>query len=158
MRSASVFNYDHQVQEEGESPMESKLHIRSALPADLDWLIAHDKHISAQELKHLISIGRVYLLECGNHIAGWLRYGLFWDNMPFLNMLYLLEPYRGKGYGKHFITGWEAQMRLAGFHIIMTSTSSNEDAQHFYYKMGYSATGGFTPYHEPYELLLIKSL
>ena len=40
----------------------------------------------------------------------------------------------------------------------MTSTASNECAQHFYYKLGYTAIGGFCPEAEPYELLLAKKL
>lgn len=36
-----------------------------------------------------------------NKIIGWLRYSYFWDNIPFMNMLYINENYRNKGIGKN---------------------------------------------------------
>lgn len=132
--------------------------IRTAVPDDLNTLQQHDGHISGQELNHLLSLGRVTVLEVDGHFAGWLRWNLFWDNTPFLNMLYLLEPYRGKGYGKALMNHWEKQMQHQGFDRVMTSTAADEYAQHFYQKLGYTAIGGFTPFGEAYELLFGKLL
>lgn len=130
--------------------------IRTALFSDLDAIIIHDRHISRFELTHLISMGRVTVLEVNGQFAGWLRWNLFWDNIPFLNMLYLLEPYRGKGYGRALMAHWEGQMAKLGFHRYMTSTASDEYAQHFYTKLGYTAIGGFTLPGDPYELIFCK--
>ncbi|WP_407926351.1 GNAT family N-acetyltransferase [Gehongia tenuis] len=87
-----------------------------------------------------------------------LRYNLFWDHTPFMNMLYLLNEYRGKGLGQKLVSFWEAQMRSEGYPLVMTSTVSCEYAQHFYYKLGYAAVGGFTAQDGSYELILEKSL
>ena len=35
--------------------------------------------------------------------VGWLRYNLFWDNTPFMNMLYLLDNERGKRNGSRLV-------------------------------------------------------
>ena len=69
--------------------------IRTAYSPDLEVLITHDHHISPTELENLIRLGRVTIAEADGEFAGWLRWNLFWDNPPFLNMLYLLEPHRG---------------------------------------------------------------
>ena len=130
--------------------------IRTALFSDQEAIAAHDHHISRFELTHLISMGRVTVLEVDGQFAGWLRWNLFWDNTPFLNMLYLLEPYRGKGYGRALMTHWEDQMAGLGFSRLMTSTASDEYAQHFYTKLGYTAIGGFTLPADPYELIFCK--
>jgi ribosomal protein S18 acetylase RimI-like enzyme len=53
---------------------------------------------------------------------------------------------------------WETQMQHQGFHRVMTSTASDEYAQHFYQKLGYTAIGGFTPVGEVYELIFSKLL
>ena len=46
----------------------------------------------------VIRIAEIVLVMLdGDNFAGWLRWGLFWDEHPFMNLLYLLEPYRGKG-------------------------------------------------------------
>ena len=132
--------------------------IRTALMADLPVLSRYDRHISENELENLIRLGRVTVAEADGEFAGWLRWNLFWDNTPFLNLLYLLEPYRGKGYGKALMDHWETQMQHQGFDRVMTSTASDEYAQHFYQKLGYTAIGGFTPFGEAYELLFSKSL
>lgn len=132
--------------------------IRVATQNDLPHIADHDHHISRQELKNQISLGWVAVTEDGKTFLGWMRWNLFWDNTPFLNMLYLLEPYRGKGYGKAMMAWWEAAMRAQGYDVLMTSTASDEYAQHFYQKLGYTAVGGFTLPGDPYELILVKKL
>ena len=34
---------------------------------------------------------------------GWLRWNLFWDEIPFMNMLYVLEHSRGVGLGRALV-------------------------------------------------------
>lgn len=132
--------------------------IRKAEETDLETLLAWDKHIAGQELHMAIRLGRIYVLERDHRLIGWLRYGLFWDNTPFMNLLYLLEEFRGQGYGKALVTFWEADMKQAGYPVVMTSTASDEYAQHFYNRLGYKTIGGFCPHGSPYELLLEKEL
>ena len=132
--------------------------IRPALSADLPLLAEYDRHIAREELHNLIALGRVAIAEEGETFLGWLRWNLFWDNTPFLNMLYLSEPHRGKGCGKALMQWWEAEMRKLGFSTVMTSTASDEYAQHFYRKLGYTAIGGFGLPGESYELVFSKKL
>lgn len=132
--------------------------IRNATMDDLSSLVKHDHHISEKELANLISLGRITIGEEEGEFAGWLRWNLFWDNTPFLNMLFLLEPQRGKGYGRELIVHWESLMANLGFDRVMTSTASDEYAQHFYQKLGYTAIGGFTPSGEAYEIIFEKTL
>ena len=132
--------------------------IRKANAADLPLLGQYDHHISSSELANLVSLGRVAVAEDGGAFIGWLRWNLFWDNTPFLNMLYLLPPHRGKGYGTAMMNWWEAEMEKLGFGVVMTSTASDEFAQHFYTKLGYTAVGGFTPFGDAYELIFAKKL
>lgn len=132
--------------------------IRNADSNDIKVILQYDTHITSDELSLLISLQRVYIIEENHQFIGWLRYNLFWDNTPFLNMLYILEPYRKKGYGKSLLKYWEVKMKEEKYEIIMTSTSSNETAQHFYYHLDYQSVGGFTPHDEPFEIILSKSL
>ena len=118
----------------------------------------HDKHINEREMLELLSFGRVYIAEKDGRFAGWLRYSMFWGNTPFMDMLYVLEEHRGRGIGTELVAFWEERMRGLGYETAMTSTVSDEYAQHLYYKLGYRAVGGFTPHGEPYELILEKRL
>lgn len=53
-------------------------------------------------------------------------------------------------------------MRKQGFGMIMTSTQVDEQAQHFYRKMGYKDCGGLLldipGYEQPMEMFLSKAL
>jgi GNAT superfamily N-acetyltransferase len=80
--------------------------IRSATLSDLPVLSRHDHHISPEELESLIHHSRVYVAEDNGVFIGWLRWNLFWDNTPFMNLLYLLEDFRGKGFGKAMVACW----------------------------------------------------
>lgn len=134
------------------------MNIRIANKSDLSILVHYDKHISADELVYSMMRERILIIEENNHLIGWLRYNLFWDNTPFMNMLYILEDYRGKRYGKVLTLFWEEQMKRLGYELVMTSTLSNEGAQHFYRKLGYRDAGSLLLPQEPLEIIFIKSI
>ncbi len=132
--------------------------IRNANPNDLSFLLEHDRHISPAEMDQSIRLGRVLLLEAGGKPAGWLRWNLFWDSTPFMNLLYLLDGHRMQGHGRALVRHWESQMKEAGHACVLTSTAANEPAQHFYRHLGYRDIGGFLQEGESYELILEKRL
>ena len=132
--------------------------IRIATQKDISLLRSLDTHISSRALSNSIAGQHVYLLEEDGNTMGWLRFNHFWDNIPFLNMLFILEPFRNQGYGTQLMSFWEAEMQKAGFCQLMTSTASNEYAQHFYQKLGFQTVGGFFPKGEAYEIILQKDL
>ena len=143
--------------------------IRVASPTDLSFLAAHDRHISPAELDNSIRLGRILIIEgrspaCGGSPTGtgepigWLRWSLFWDNTPFMNLLYLLDGHRMQGHGRTLVHHWEQQMREQGYTTVLTSTQANEPAQHFYRHLGYRDIGGFLMDGEPYELIIQKTL
>lgn len=132
--------------------------IRMAQLKDSAILLKYDEHIREKELCSLIELGRVIIVESESNFIGWLRWNLFWDNTPFMNMLYLLDTYRGKGYGKEIVTYWENLMKESGYALVMTSTLSNEQAQHFYRKLGYIDSGSLLLKYEPLEIIFTKEI
>lgn len=132
--------------------------IRYADNGDFPLLHEHDRHIRAEELRSSIEAKRVLVIPDGSRIAGWLRYNLFWDDLPFLNMLYLFKEYRGKGYGGQLVRYWELEMLKAGHREALTSTLSSEEGQFFFRKMGYTDCGALLLPNEPLEILLRKVL
>lgn len=138
--------------------LKNGMSVRVAELNDLHFLKKHDKHISESELEHAIKRKHILMAEKNGETVGWLRYNYFWDNTPFLNMLFILGEHRGNGHGTNLVAHWEAQMKRLGFHVVMSSTQANECAQHFYQKLGYNAIGGFLLRGEPYELILSKEI
>lgn len=135
------------------------MRIREAESADCAAIARHDRWIAHPVLQAKIAAGGcVYVIEADGAFAGWMRWGLFWDNTPFLNMLHLLAPYRRRGLGSAAMDVWEARMASQGYRQLLTSTSSAEDGQHFYRKRGYRDIGSFRLGEEPDELLLVKTL
>lgn len=132
--------------------------IRTAEKSDVETLSKYDKHISKEELEVVIALGRIMIAEHEGKFAGWLRWNLFWDNTPFMNMLFLLEEYRNRGFGKNMVMKWENLMKQSGFYFIMTSSQSDETAQHFYRKLGYTDAGGLRLPGEPLEIIFIKQV
>jgi len=134
------------------------MEIKIAKFEDIEIIGLMDKHISKDELKNSIKLKRVYILEEKDEFIGWLRYSLFWDNTPFMNMIYILEGYRGQGFGRLAVEFWEKEIKSLGYKTILTSTASNEYAQHFYNKLGYKTIGGFTLREDPFEIILSKNI
>lgn len=134
------------------------MRIRIGNVEDIEIIGVMDKHISKDELENIINLKRVYILEEEDKFIGWLRYNLFWDNTPFMNMLYILEEYRGQGFGKLAVEVWEEEIKSLGYKTVLTSTASNEYAQHFYNKLGYKTIGGFTLGEDPFEIILSKEI
>ena len=132
------------------------LTIRVATPADFETLSAHEDHIAPEVRRRCIEEGRIIIAEVNGEYAGQLRWNLFWDIVPFMNLIYFEEPYRGKGYGKALTEYWENAMRAAGHEKIMTSSAQDEFAQHFYVKLGYKAIGGFMITGDPLEIIFEK--
>lgn len=89
---------------------------------------------------------------------GVLRYNLFWDQTPFLNLIYLTEEYRSVGLGRQALASWEEKMIKLGHQSVMTSTQADETAQHFYRKLGYQDCGSLCLANQALEIIMIKIL
>lgn len=134
------------------------MNIRYASLDDLELLLRHDVHVQPELLQDSIEHGRILIAEVDGKFAGWLRYNLFWDIVPFMNMLHFEPDARGKGYGRQLTRFWEDAMRRQGHKNVMTSSQSDEYGQHFYVKQGYRAIGGFMLEGDPLEIVFEKQL
>ena len=137
-----------------------KITFTYASQKNFQWLSVAEKNheITSLMLKRKIRDKEIILVKADNKVIGWLRFGFFWDEIPFMNMLGLDEEYRKKGIGKKLVQFWESEMKKRKFKMVMTSSQSNEDAQHFYRKIGYADAGSLTPPKEPLEVIFIKKL
>jgi ribosomal protein S18 acetylase RimI-like enzyme len=133
-----------------------EINIRFAESNDFLWLQEHEKYISESILNIKIKNKEVYIFEHNGKNIGWLRYNLFWDEIPFMNMIYFLDDYRKMGFGTKLVQYWENEMKQYGYKNVLTSTQANEEGQHFYRKMGYKEIGGFVYFDYPYEIIFQK--
>ena len=132
--------------------------IRWGTEADEPVLQAVDRLISEEKLLAALSQKRILMAVEGETLLGWLRFGWFWDSVPFMNLLFILAPYRHRGIGATLVWYWEEHMRAQGYRQVLTSTRADEEAQHFYRHLNYRDAGVLLLKDEPAELLLLKEL
>ena len=134
------------------------LTVVAAVAADATWLAANDRHVSRGVIEDKIERGEILVAWLGDARVGWLRWSYFWDAIPFMNLLYVVENERGRSIGRALVSKWEMLMRSNGVERVLTSTLSNETAQHFYRKLGYRDTGSLLLPDEALEIILTKTL
>ena len=132
------------------------MEIRYVKAEDKDFWFRLDLHLPETEFDRKVRDRMGYILSEDDSPAALLRYHLFWDNTPFCTMLFVDWEHQGKGYGRELMSRWEEDMKKAGYGMVMVSTQVDEQAQHFYRKLGYQDAGGLVitipGYEQPMEL------
>ena len=140
----------------------NSLNIRFVDSRDRDFWLSLDRHIRDEEFDRKVRDRMGYVLTVQNEPAGLLRYSLFWDNIPFCNLLYVAEDHQRRGYGRMLMEHWERDMHMRGYDLVMTSTQADENAQHFYRALGYKDCGGlilpFPGHEQPMKIILTKPI
>ena len=135
------------------------MEIRLAVAKDKKKILKYDSHIHHNKVGECIYNGLVDVLCDDDKIVGVLRYNLFWQSIPFLDLLFIDEAYRGQGWGKKMMEDWEDTMKAMGYPYVMLSTQEDETAKYFYEKLGYRRIGAFLPpEQEADEIMYLKEL
>jgi ribosomal protein S18 acetylase RimI-like enzyme len=129
-----------------------------ASPEDLGYLAEEDRHLGRDVIEEKVARREIVVAHLEDRRVGFLRCGHFWDEIPFMNLLCVREGSRGKGYGTQLVSFREDEMRKLGHVSVMTSTLSNERAQHLYRGLGYEDVGSLLMPNEPLEILFLKRL
>ncbi|NLM62340.1 MAG: GNAT family N-acetyltransferase [Clostridiales bacterium] len=66
---------------------------------DSQFIFDNDKHLPGDFVLSKISDREIIIAKDNDVNVGWLRYGYFWDNIPFMNMLFVLDGHRNRGIG-----------------------------------------------------------
>lgn len=134
------------------------MHIAFASLDDLDYLAREDHHVDREVIREKIARREIVVAHLEGRRVGFLRHGYFWDEIPFMNLLWIKGESRSKGYGTQRISFWENEMRKLGHDSVMTSSLSNERAQHLYRRLGYMDVGSLLMPDEPLEIVFLKRL
>lgn len=138
---------------------EIRMNIRKADWEDMPGILKYDNHIHHDRIGECIQNQRIYVLGDEAEVVGVLRYSLFWQSIPFLDLLYIDGNYRGKGFGTRMMAYWESDMRKMGYKYGMLSTQEDETGKFFYEKMGYRRIGAFLPPDQSAdEIMYLKEL
>lgn len=129
---------------------------------DKEFWYKLDRHLPEIEFLKKVTDKRGYVILDEEKPIGILRFNMFWDNIPFLTLIYIDFSYHKKGYGRKAMEFWEDEMAKQGYKMIMTSTQVDENAQHFYRKLGYKDCGclvlDIPGFEQPLEMFMLKAL
>lgn len=125
----------------------------------LDSMLMKDTEIDKTTLlKKLFNNEIMMAIDTNGNPIGYLRYSLFWDEVPHLNMIVLDEAFRQLGAGKGLLLFWEAEMKRMGYNLLITTAAHNRVEQHFFRKMGYQDSGSFLFASLPLQIIFSKSV
>lgn len=138
------------------------MNIRLMTLEDKKFVMSIDKHVDEIKYDRRVYSESGYIICEGNEMVGTMFHSILWDNLPFMNFIFVRNEYRGKGIGSKAILAWEDEMRKQGYKMVLISTQVDEAAQHLYRKLGYVDCGGLlfngTPFEQPMEMFMRKVL
>lgn len=79
---------------------------------DKSFWFSLDKHLSESEFELKVRDKRGYVISGDGKPVGIMRYNLFWDNTPFLTLIYIEESHQRKGFGRQ---AWEGFFKVSFF-------------------------------------------
>jgi len=139
--------------------------ITYATSDDLKYLKKNDDHISPEKVAEKVERRQVIIVKDETTPIGWLRFGYLYDEIPFINMIALEDEHQKQGIGSKLVKFWEEEMKKAGYDMALTSSQANEEAQHFYRKLGYEDAGSLLGINNepesvgvPAEVFFLKKL
>ena len=129
---------------------------------DKEFVMSVDQHANDTSYANRVYTKSGYVIWEEDWRIGIITHCILWDNLPFMNLLFVKEEYRRKGFATQAVICWENEMKKQGYKMTLISTQVDEDAQHLYRKLGYIDCGGLvlhnTPFDQPMELFLRKVL
>lgn len=129
---------------------------------DKGFVMEIDSHVNEFQYENRVHTKTGYIMWDENKPIGLMHYSVLWDNLPFLNLIYVKKQYRNKGNATKAMNLWEADMKKQGYKMVLISTQVDEDAQHLYRKLGYIECGALlmnnTPFEQPMEMFMRKVL
>ena len=121
-------------------------------------MVHNDRHIKLEVVEKKIEDAEIIVVLNNERNIGWSCFNYFWDEIPFMNMLWIEEDYRRKGIGTRLVNFWEIEMQQRDKNQVMTSTLSDETTQHFHRKLQYQDCGSLSLLGEALEIFFLKPL
>lgn len=129
---------------------------------DKEFVMEMDVHVNDSQYENRVYTKTGYIIWDNNKRVGLMHYSVLWDQLPFLNLIYVAEVHRNNGIGTKAMRLWEEDMKNQGYKMVLISTQVDEDAQHLYRKLGYLECGALlmnhTPFEQPMEMFMRKIL
>ena len=138
------------------------MEIKVVTDDDKEFVMSVDQHVNDISYANRVYTKSGYVIWEENQRIGIIAHCILWDNLPFLNFIYVIETHRNKKIASKAMKAWEEEMKKQGYSMVLLSTQVNEEAQHLYRKLGYIECGALllnnTPLEQPMEMFMRKVL
>ena len=114
--------------------------LRLANEDDLDYLLKARRD-SKLNIRSQIRDGRLRVIDENSQPVGFFKFHVLWDELPYIEMIWLEESSRGQGLGSRAVQDWEREMAAQGFNLTITSTQLDGEAEQFWKQLGYLDCG-----------------
>lgn len=114
--------------------------------------------VEAHTQKDALNNETIVVRNADRKLLGRLDYGLFWNEIPFLNQIIIDSDYRKQGWGKSLFLFWQLEMKKRGHNLILASSSQSRPEFHFFLKMGYQVCGSFLIDDSLLQVMLSKKI
>ncbi len=88
--------------------------IRYGQASDFGWLQEHDKHANPEWISRCLHHGEYILAADEQDRKGFLRFSMFWGNIPYMDLIWVLKNFRQHGVGSGLFSFWEKEMKKRG--------------------------------------------
>ena len=132
--------------------------LRAAAETDFDFLRGFSNEPGDAQLRTQIRDGRLRIIEPAGVPAGFIKFYVLWETLPFMEVIILLEDRRGRGLGREAVRQWEREMAARSFTRVIISTQANETAQGFWRRIGYKDCGSLNLPDRPIELFMFRDI
>src|SRR5262245_58720884 len=89
--------------------------LRAAAETDFDFLRGFSNEPGDAQLRTQIRDGRLRIIEPAGVPAGFIKFYVLWETLPFMEVIILLEDRRGRGLGREAVRQWEREMAARSF-------------------------------------------
>lgn len=115
--------------------------VRMAVPGDLDF-IRQRSGLAQGVLLRKISEGEIILLIVNGEPMGQLHLGFLWSEIPMIDLIYINQPFRQRGFSRLLLGFLEDRLRERGYEVLYSSSQLDEPQPQAWHRyMGFEACG-----------------
>ena len=118
--------------------------ITVAAESDIQDIHSVDNEFLSKRLAECIKEHRIFVLRSKGKVVGVMRYNLFLESIPCLDMLTLDSAYIEKGYIQKMLDYWEFRMRELGYGYVMTTMFTDRVENYSPETFAYQKMGAFS--------------
>jgi ribosomal protein S18 acetylase RimI-like enzyme len=130
--------------------------LRAASDTDVPFLSALSRVADAELWRAQIRDGRVLVIEHAGEAAGFIKFCVLWETLPFIEVIVVREDLRMCSIGRAAVRCWEHEMAKRALRLTLISTQSDESAQGFWRRIGYRDCGSLELPGRPAELFMFR--